>query len=185
MRDVVVKSSQPDLRSAAALSLGLMRDAGSASLLAAELDGRPDSAVSIALLQAIGMSGGKCAIDDVRRIALAADTLSGVRVEAARSLALLGDGAAYDAIAQALPAARGSEETSAWIRALGKLRFERGIAPLTRVLQDDSAPEPVLHAAAVALGDLADRESRSWWSAYAVDHDLQLRSPMLQALLPQ
>jgi hypothetical protein len=185
VRELVTKTSRPDLEAAGALALGLMRDGEGSSMLEARLDDRPSTAVSIALLQGIGMGGGNYLAGSVRTLALADSTLPAVRVEAARTLALLGDAGSADALVRQLPEARGSEETAALARALGKLRHERGILPLAALFDAAKGSEPVRHEATAALADLADRQPCAWWTAYSIDQDPQLRAPTLSALLPR
>jgi HEAT repeat protein len=185
LRERLRDASQPEIVEATALALGLMRDAGSVPLLAARLDDRPAAETSVALLQALGMTGRPEAAAAVVPVAVDPETLPWLRVEAARALALLGDGRALAPLLAQLDAARGAEQTAALLHAVGALREPAAIAPLSARLVRAELPDAEREVAAAALAELAEPGAASWWRAYSIDQDLQLRAPVLRALLPR
>jgi HEAT repeat protein len=190
LRELVASTASPDERAAAAIALGLMGDMASQSVLTGELERRRTSSrLAIALLQGLGMLRASGAVASVRAVAFDAGLRPEVRVEAARTLALLGDPKALPRMAKELETTHDASEAATLCASLAKLRTTAAIDPLAlQAFGAQRGQEATRRRAAAALGELTEggaSGSLPFWCAYSIDRDVALRAPILRPLSPE
>ncbi len=179
------EGADPDSRGAFCLGLGLVEDEGAVRLLAsiAGKDGALESLRANACA-ALGLMGRRTP-DALATLRAAVATRSSdvVRREAARALGMLGDVAAVPGLVQELEAGGSDHVLARIVLALGSIGDASAIAPLSALVRDRAAADPVQAIACAGLGLLGDLESTPTLSAFASRVNYLARTDALHEVL--
>jgi HEAT repeat protein len=164
-----------------------MGDPTAGDVLMTALAQRPPPRLATALLQGLCMLKVNAAAPAVRGIAFDASLCAEVRVEAARTLARLGDPDALPRMARELANTHDISEAAVLCASLAKLRTTGAIDPLAlAAFGAQRGLETTRLSAAAALGELVEvgvSNGLPYWCAYSIDRDVELRAPLFRPLL--
>ncbi|MEM7518305.1 MAG: HEAT repeat domain-containing protein, partial [Planctomycetota bacterium] len=170
IRDAMTKVSSPQDIGAYALGAALRGDQEAKSLIAKKLfdqisqdDARGDLAVALGLLEA------REHIEGITKIVQDAKYRPDLLKQTAISLGLLGDKATVPELLKMLQDANSLATQAAIATALGFIGDSRSIDPLVDMVGDEDLTALARAFAAVALGNVADKEMLPWNSKVSVD----------------
>ncbi|NOZ20421.1 MAG: HEAT repeat domain-containing protein [Planctomycetes bacterium] len=168
------------VRAAAASSLGRLGCKEGVKPLIATLN---DSNIEVAsaAASALGEIGDKSAVKPLMGVLAGGKNRTKVREAAAGSLGKLGDPLAVKAL---VPVLRDKDERARWFAAiaLGQLKAEAAIAPLSNVLSQDSSANVRL-SAATSLGMIGSRKAEPPLAGALSDKDPKVAAQAAEALL--
>jgi HEAT repeat protein len=145
-------------RGALAISLGLLKDIQSASLLQPMLQDKGlDKKLRGTAAVALGLMNDKTAVEVIRRTLMEREDRE-LRVDAAIAAGLLKDSEAVKVLVEILQDPKSSQFVLGSVAsALGQIGDQRAVEPLATILNDEKAPDLTRALACVALGQIGDK----------------------------
>ncbi len=169
VREALGAAKAPDEQGAAAVALGLMRDAQAAPVLLAHLRAKGDDEARGYQALALGMVGARASQPELERLVDTSLYRPLLLREAATGLVLLGDRQAVPRLQGLLRDARALASQAALAQAIGRVGDARAYGDLAALMGDASVPAGARAFAAVALGLCADQDPLPWSAPLAAD----------------
>jgi HEAT repeat protein len=182
IREAFHETSNPSDRSALAVSLGLLRDTGSAEMLEAELEDTKNKALQGYICVGLGLMNRKQSSAAIREI-VENETVFTLRLQAARALGMMGDTEAVAVLVDVLKNSSTLTVTASAAKALGLIGDSRAVDPLQAVLADTKAGGLSRAFAAVALGILGEKTDLPWNAAISAHCNYAAMGPAVSEVL--
>jgi len=171
--------SDPSVRGALTIALGLLGHRGSGERLLTEFRSCRDEALRGNIALALGLVGHVEAAETLRRACIRKGGSPELRLHLAMGLGLLADGQTVGALIETLQNASTLGVASAAARALGMIGDRAAIEPLGTVSLDGTVQPITRGFAAVALGLLAERSDLPWNEAIRANSNYRAMVPAL------
>jgi len=169
----------PERIGASALALGLAGERGSVKALLRRLEDQLPDEVRGHVALGLGLLGDPAAIEPLRAL-VAQSKYHPERLRAcAIALGLLGDKDIVPQLASQLAEARSLASQAAVASAFGYIGDHRAVEPLLALLESRTATAKARAFAAVALGNVADKEDWPWNAKFALGLNYRAAVPTL------
>jgi HEAT repeat protein len=169
LRIVLADGGSPQEAGAYCLAAGLLGDRGAAPLVTAELERLADDGGRGFAALSLGLMNERGARERLRDLVAEAGHRQALLEQACIALALLGDKDLVSQLCALLTEAQSLPAQAAVALALGRIGDARAVDPLVAMLRDRSITASARGFAAVALGDVADKELMPWSAKIAAD----------------
>ncbi|MBL8766466.1 MAG: HEAT repeat domain-containing protein [Planctomycetes bacterium] len=181
LRDAFTDTSDPELKAAFALALGLARDRESITSLTELVSTANVSLVRGAAAEGLGMLGD-LEVGDALREQLARERDEEVCDSLALGLGALGDRRATDAVIERMRTADSTRTCTSMALALGRLRDPRAVDALLSVARDANQPGVARTMACTALGLIGERAATRWNTPFCAGANVAIRFEVQTAM---
>ncbi|MSR47585.1 MAG: HEAT repeat domain-containing protein [Planctomycetes bacterium] len=179
LRETLDESSNPSFRAAIAVSLGLANAKEARDELQSLFVEQKNQVLRSYVSIGLGLLDADEAAAPLRE-ALGSNGLdSGLRLQIARALGILGDRRAVPLLVENLTHANTFTEIGSTAQALGLIGDREAVEPLLGLLEDPKLPPLQRGFAAVGLGLLAEKSDLPWHAVFTVGSNYRAKTPAL------